>query len=135
VSCTIVSSDLKIVFQDGRGKSKMCFSNPNRRKIKKITVDNCIIKDGKRCDFLLIDHNNIEHFIELKGKKVEYASTQIIETINKISQDVNALKYSFIVSTSCPLITSEIQILKIKFKKKYNCILHIKNTFCEHHIK
>ena len=98
MKCTNICSDSKIVFQDGESKSKMCFSNPNRRKVKKILVDNCLITEGKRCDFLLIDHNEVEHFVELKGNQVEYACTQIIETIKKISTDINALKFSFIVS-------------------------------------
>lgn len=132
MKCTNICSDLKIVFQDGERKSKMCFSNPNRRKVKKILVDNCLVTEGKRCDFLLIDHNEVEHFVELKGKQVQYACTQIIETIKKISTDINALKFSFIVSSACPLTTTEVQVFKAIFRKKYNSVLHVKNVFCEH---
>lgn len=132
MKCTNICSDLKIVFQDGESKSKMCFSNPNRRKVKKILVDNCLITEGKRCDFLLIDHNEVEHFVELKGTQVQYACTQIIETIKKISTDINALKFSFIVSSACPLTTTEVQVFKAIFRKKYNSFLHVKNVFCEH---
>lgn len=134
MQCTNICSDTKIVFQDGESKSKMCFSNPNRRMVKKIHVDNCLIKEGKRCDFLLIDHNEVEHFVELKGKQVEYACSQIIESIKKISKDINALKYSFIVSSACPLTTTEVQVFKAKFKKKYNSVLQVKNVLCEHSI-
>lgn len=132
MSCNKICSDSKIVFQDGESKSKMCFANPNRRKVKKIIVDNCLITEGKRCDFLLIDHNNVEHFVELKGKQVEYACTQIIETIKKISQDIDAFKYSFIISSACPLTTTEVQVFKSIFRKKYNSVLHVKNRVCEH---
>ncbi len=73
MSCKTICNDSKIIFQDGAIKSKMCFSNPNRNTVQKIQVDNCLIKDGKRCDFLLIENMNVEYFIEIKGKQVEYA--------------------------------------------------------------
>lgn len=135
MSCKTTCSDKMIVLQDGKGKTKMCFDNPNQREVQKILVDNCVIKSGKRCDYLLIDHNNIEHFIELKGKEVKHACMQLLDTIQKISQDHKAMKHSFVVSTACPLTTTEIQNYKIQFKKKYNCTLQIKNNLCSHRIE
>lgn len=132
MSCKTICNDSKIVFQDGARKSKMCFSNPKRKTVHKIQVDNCLIKNGKRCDFLLIDNMNVEYFIELKGKQVEYACTQIIETIKKISKDINAFKYAFVVSAACPLTTTEVQVNKAIFKRKYNTHLQVKNILCEH---
>ena len=132
MSCSTISSDSIIVFQDGESKSKMCFSNPSNRKITKIRIDNCVITEGKRCDYLLIDHNKVEYFIELKGKQVEYACEQLAETIVRISKDKCKIKFSFVISSACPLTTTQVQILKVQFKKKYNCILKIKNNFCDH---
>lgn len=132
MSCTETLNTIKIVLHDGEGKSKMCFNNPNRRKIKKIKVDDCLIKNGKRCDFMLIDHNNIEHFIELKGKQVQYACQQIIETFLTLKIDFKKTRHSFVVSSACPLTTTEIQVLKSKFRKNYNSTLTVKNVFCEH---
>ena len=132
MSCSQKVRHSKIVFEDGKGKCKMCFDNPNRRVVTKILVDNCAITEGKRCDFLLLDHNSIEYFIELKGKQVAYACSQVEETIKKLTKDVLAIKYSFIVSTACPLTTTEVQIFKATFKKKYNCSLIVKNNICHY---
>jgi hypothetical protein len=132
MECKEISSDSIIVFQDRNSKAKMCFSNPSRRTVQKIRVDNCLIVEGKRCDFLLVDENNIEYFIELKGSKVEYACKQIIETMGKISRNIGAFKYAFIVSSACPLTTTEVQIQKVKFKRNYNAQLQVKNLLCNH---
>ena len=132
MSCKEECTDTKIVFQDGASKSKMCFSNPSRKSVQKIRVDNCLIKEGKRCDFLLIDDNNVEYFIELKGKQVEYACTQLMETIKKITRDMSVLKHAFVISSACPLTTTEVQVYKSMFKRIYNSQLHVKNVYCEY---
>lgn len=81
---------------------------------------------------MLVDHKFLEYYIELKGKQIVHACNQIEETIKQLTQNINALKHSFIVSTACPLTTTEVQILKAQFKKKYNSTLTVKNMFCEH---
>lgn len=134
MNCITKVRHRKIVLEDGAGKCKMCFNNPNKKTITHIRVDNCIITSGKRCDFMLITNNSIEYYIELKGKQVAYACTQIEETIKKLSTKILEIKHSFVVSTACPLTTTEVQILKTIFKKKYNSTLTVKNNFCEHNL-
>lgn len=129
--CVERTQNTIINFQDRGSKCKISFLNPKRREVQKIRVDNCLIKLGKRCDYLLVDHNNTEYYIELKGKDIDYACEQISETIIKITSDIRALKYSFVISTACPLATTTLQNYKIQFKKKFNSKLQIKNIFCE----
>jgi hypothetical protein len=132
--CTTEVQDNIISLIDKKGgKSKIHFHNPKRRKIKKKIVDDCLIKEGKRCDYLLLDHKAIEYYVELKGREISYACTQIEETIKKLSTNINnGQKYAFIISSKCPLITSQTQKLKVSFKKKYNTTLKVKNIICEH---
>lgn len=133
MDCTSEIQHAKIVLQDGSGgRSKICFNNPNKRKITKIIVDDCLLKAGKRCDYMLLDHKAIEYYIELKGREIAYACMQIEETIKKLSFKVTDHKYAFIVSSTCPLNTSQIQKLKVNFKKKYNSTLIVKNNIYEH---
>jgi hypothetical protein len=134
MDCTSEIQHVKIVLQDrDGGRSKIYFSNPKKRKVKKMIVDDCLIKEGKRCDYMLLDHKTIEYYIELKGKEVAYACAQIEETIKKLSLNKSkAQKYAFIVSTSCPLTTASIQVLKAGFKKRYNGVLFVKNNMHEH---
>ncbi len=83
VDCEVTCTDKEIVFKDpGNSRCRMIFLNPNQRKVAKITVDGCKIKDGKRCDFMLVTDTE-ENYIELKGKNVLHACEQIEVTIKK----------------------------------------------------
>ena len=111
----------------------MVFRNPSRSKIRCVQVDGCLTFPGKKCDFLLIEPSDYEHFIELKGADVRGAATQLRATIVAISRDaLRAAKHCFVVSTTCPLLTTEIQNLKKEFKKGFQAELIIKNKLCEH---
>jgi len=117
----------------GASKSKMLFENPNKEVLKIIEVDNCMIKEGSRCDYLIVDSNDTEYFIELKGNSILHACKQIEETIVKISNNKTRIKFAFVVATVFPpAINGSIQIMKSKFKNKYNSFLIIKNKICTH---
>jgi len=117
-----------IIPLEEKGK-KMIFHNKNRKVIKKIQVDNCAIKEGKRCDWLVIDDKNYEHFVELKGSDVVHACEQLSISITKLSSaPTQAAKHSFIIeSRVIPAITTTIQNLQRRFKDKFKCKLVIKN--------
>ncbi|MCU0289990.1 MAG: hypothetical protein MUF15_26830 [Acidobacteria bacterium] len=52
--------------------------NKALRLFSKFKVEDCLIKVGKRCDFLIIDcEERIAYFIELKGKDLLSAVEQI----------------------------------------------------------
>lgn len=130
--CKTVRSDKLIVLMDGKAKSQFRLSNPNQKKIHQILIDDCVIKQGKRCDYMIIvDKCKTEHYIELKGKNISHACMQLEETIRQLSSDSkNFLKYCFVVSSVCPLSTTKRQKLTLQFKKNYNAILRIKNKTC-----
>ena len=135
-NCIEISSDKIIVFKDpGNNKCVMRFLNPSQREVSKIRVDGCKITDGKKCDFMLLT-SDTENYIEIKGKHVIYACEQIEATINKLSNNIEkGIKNSFVVSTASPTnITGKRQILKKKFKTKYNCTLKIQTRECEYTI-
>lgn len=128
-SCICLKNDKIISLKEN--KSCFRFFNPERKEVKCILVDGCAITDGIRCDYLLIDANDTEHFIELKGRDITHAVEQLESSIKQLSTN-KGLKYSFIVSTRCPLAGPDIQIFKKKFKQRYNSELIIKNLICEH---
>jgi hypothetical protein len=76
--------DEKIVLEEKR--RKFVGLNAGRKEILKVTVDNCLSIQGRRCDWLLIDlAGNTGHFIELKGCDLEHAFSQLINTITIVS--------------------------------------------------
>lgn len=130
VRCVTVRNDKIIALKEN--KSCFRFLNPDQKEIECILVDGCAVKEGIRCDYLLIDANKTEHFIELKGTDISYAAEQLEVSIKRLSRDKGIFKYSFIVAVRCPLSGTDIQLLKKKFKRNYHSELIIKNSPFEH---
>lgn len=128
-SCISIREDKVISLKEKR--STFRFLNPDQRKVKCILVDGCALTMGDRCDYLLVDENGVEHFIELKGCDVAHAVDQLESSIKQLSMN-KGRNYSFIVSTRCPLSGTDIQNFKKRFKQGYNSELIVKTIVCEH---
>ena len=142
-NCEEVRKDIKIVITDPgsrNNRSKFRLENPRSLKVRVIQVDDCVIKQGMRCDYLIIapskdkSFDSQEIYIELKGSDVKHAVEQIATTIQKLSPDMSVSKLCFIASTRCPINSTQIQNLKKKFRKKYNAKLTIKNGEIVHKV-
>jgi hypothetical protein len=100
--CKKIVDHSKIRFAE----EKSCFviENPQRRKVERYEVDGCIYRTEsfKRCDFLAIDVlSKREIYIELKGQDAdEEAIAQIEETVKRLSNNENDIKYGYIIHTS-----------------------------------
>jgi hypothetical protein len=111
-------------------KSEFRFHNPERREITCVKVDGCAIKDGIRCDWMLIA-SDVEHYIELKGCDVKHALEQLKRSIQLLSNNpAKGIKFAFVVSTRCPLSGTDVQKMQKVFKKEFNANLTIKNSPC-----
>ena len=77
----------KAVFKDrGSGLSKFNAINQSSKTIKGLRVDDCLIKDGLKCDYLLIiEAEEKLYFIELKGSDLVKAVDQINTKIGRAS--------------------------------------------------
>lgn len=124
--CTEKVTHKKIVFEEQR--SKLTIDNPDQVPVVKIRVDDCEIKDGRRCDYLFLA-NGLEHFVELKGNKVTYAIKQIISTIDRLSEvEKKSKKLAFVITARYPRTGPSIQTLQAKFRKNYGSDLIVKNS-------
>ncbi len=129
-ACEEVLTISKIPVQEPHCKCSMMFENPGRRRVRKIRVDDCAIKDGVRCDWLVIAQDGKEHFIELKGRDVRHAIEQLKASIPKLSADPkNSPKCSYIICTRCPLSGTDIQNYQKRFLKAFKSRLDVK-TLC-----
>jgi hypothetical protein len=129
--CEKIRDDSSIVISDPGSKnnrSKFRLNNLQKASISVIRVDGCAIKTGIRCDYLLGLPSKQEIYIELKGSDIKHAVEQLARSIEMLSCH-NELggKLCFVASTKCPINSTEIQVLKKKFRKKYNAKLTIKN--------
>lgn len=120
--CITRRSDPEIVFKENR--SRFVVLNPHRQTLDSVRVDGCAITSGIRCDFLI--QNGVQAFIELKGSDVKHAVEQLVRSMEKLA-DKKKKMFCFIVSTRCPLISTEIQKFKREFRKEWNADLQIKN--------
>jgi hypothetical protein len=82
------------------------------------------------CDFLVIDQNDKEHFIELKGSDTKKAVKQLETSIGKISADAKRHpKSAYIVfSGKNPIASTRGQILARRFAAEFNAILKMRRS-------
>ncbi len=122
--CAEKIKDKKIVCEEN--KRKITFVNPAGIVVEKITVDGCQLTDGVRCDFL-VRYDKNEHFIELKGSDINHAFEQLSRTITLLGENNCKKRNCYVISSRSPLSATEIQIWRVKFRKKYHSDLIVKN--------
>ncbi len=87
---------------------KFFFNNPANKKICRVHVDNCLIKDQsiKKCDYLFeIQEDSRYYLVELKGKSIDIAIEQITSTFEFVNKKIKAPAASYtgiIVSSAVP---------------------------------
>ncbi len=130
--CAVERND-PIIAVSEKGKT-FRLNNPNRRTILQVKVDGCLITgERERCDYLFevpLDPPPPSHrvcYVELKGKNVEKAMSQIISTIEYTKQQyANFKKEAYIISSRVPTASPSTQDMSIKLKKYYGTKLTIK---------
>jgi hypothetical protein len=133
-ACKTTKRVTRIVLEENRRKAT--FINNARQDVVIIRVDGCAIILGRRCDYLLLSHDQHEHFIELKGTDVIHACTQLEATIKQLSANVQTQpKTSYVVASRViPFISTTIQAIKKRFRNQFNCNLIVKNRTLEVHL-
>lgn len=127
--CSRITSEK--IFNVEEKKSKLIFQNTSNTSHEIVKVDGCVIKTGIRCDFLVISEPNFEIFVELKGSDVNHAIEQLKASIEQLSiNPKNHKKTCYIVSSRCPLMSTEIAKHKLYFKKHYSSGFEIKTRQC-----
>jgi len=108
--------------------------NPNRRPIKQVEVDDCLITgERERCDWLFVvplEPTPPSHrvcYVELKGKNVEKAISQIISTIDYTkNQYAKYNKEAYIVCSRVPRESPLTQTKRRHLKRDYGAKLVIR---------
>ncbi|MGN0234623.1 MAG: hypothetical protein ACI4B5_09405 [Bacteroidaceae bacterium] len=96
-ACIHETTDSRIKFEEN--KRKVIFQNTQRRSYKCVDVDGCTIKDGIRCDKLLLSADEREErYVELKGTDVVHAIDQLEKTIRRLGEYEDD-RHAYVVST------------------------------------
>ena len=118
-TCISQTTDSQIRFEEN--KRKIIFLNPQRLPYKRVDVDGCTIKEGVRCDKLLLSADEREErYVELKGTDVMHAIDQLEETIKRLGEYTDN-RHAYVISTNvAPAINTKRQA-KIKYFKENYC--------------
>lgn len=131
--CEKIDTSKEVIRQEnGR---KVIVKNPKSWEIGVVQVDDCLITDTKRCDWLfrLPENKKLKNgvcsakLVELKGSDVQKAFSQLDATLvhPAIAGDKSTINECFIVSKISPLLTGTIQIEKKKFYQIHSIPVHV----------
>ncbi len=74
-------------------KKQYILNNPQGDEVCLIKVDDCLIKEGTKCDYLVLNcDQKIAYFIELKGCDFLKAVEQINRSIDLLSKQISEYK-------------------------------------------
>jgi len=126
----------KVVSIAENGK-KCIFRNSHQIEIRKIKFDQCLIPQTQlSCDYgIWVDLHNKCYFIELKGKDIKHACSQIVATINYVRENHNEELSSMEIIAAIVPSANSVPNLKqspeyIKLKKIVNSVQN-KNKILE----
>jgi hypothetical protein len=115
-------------------QSQIIFSNPQKAKNRIFKIDGCVVADSvtRRCDYLLYDSNETEHFIELKGKDIKRDPSIVVPgKAAKRKPGFTALESSAIPSTR-QLLSPVRVMLPIPFNISFNVLIVLSLTECQY---
>ena len=129
----------KAVFKDrGSGLSKFNAINQASKTIMGLRVDDCLIKEGAKCDYLLIiEAEKKLYFIELKGSDLVKAVDQISTTLDKLlpSIDHKIVNGRIVLSKVNAPDIKDSRLLKLRQRlKQLNGTLEYKSILMEENI-
>lgn len=100
---SLCEKNAKCIVSKDVGNPEHRGNNPNRHHVTHYKIDGVIIKDGLRCDFILMNEDDKKaYLIELKGSNLSYAAQQIEATeiaLKKYLSDY-ALQYRIVANRS-----------------------------------
>lgn len=103
----------------GENQRKFILNNAN--DFIKVKLDGGVIPEGQKpecCDFYFYKEDEIEIFVELKGKDVSKSLSQLEKSISLFSKKYQR-RYAFsVVKASLPSTNTGIQIFEKKMKKQ-----------------
>lgn len=119
VRCTKDTTASNVTVKE-KGK-RANFLNPENLPYSVTQVDGCLITSGRKVDYLVSKKGKCSAVIELKGRGIEHACSQIEASMqNKDLKEIIEEKVGFIVVTSrSPSFDSFVAKAKQKYAREY----------------
>ena len=99
-------------------------NNPGKKMVCRIRLDHCFLSSSKKvCDFLVLDCDKKQaYFVELKGRHVSDAAEQILQSLDRLQEQVQTFTcHARIITSSTPNIRS---LSEKKLRKRLNIKNH-----------
>lgn len=130
-NCQTVT-DVSLIKFEEKGKTAI-FQNKTRETYIRTKIDGCLIKHGRRCDWMLSKSGVGDIAIELKGCDVKHAIGQIEATIRFLRENkLNQKKLgALIVCSQYPRVSTRIQVAQDSLAKRFATPLHIRTNAIE----
>ncbi len=107
--------------------SSFVIENPDNKDVIKISVDDCLEFEGKKCDYFFDIIEQKQFFVELKGSDYKKGLKQVESTYNFFKKNYLLKEvYFFIITSHFPKETTTLQINKKRLKKE-GITLKVKN--------
>lgn len=118
--CIVFADDRKIITIQ-ENKRTYVSDNSNRKAFIVYRVDDCLVRTGIRCDYLLININERKaFFIELKGQDLIHAIEQIEKTIELLASNLSgyAINARVVLSKANTPDIRDTRLIKLQKKLK-----------------
>lgn len=133
MACVTETKNLIEKFEENRSTLKI--HNKKRITLSRRQVDGCLISNGIKCDWMLVDEaSKTEIYIELKGCDVTHAVQQICKTAEQLGTNGNR-KWGYVICTRSPMSATEIQLAAKQVAKSHKLTLRVRKTVHEEDIE
>ena len=114
-------------------ESKVDFRNPDSIEVDEVKVDDCVIKSGTRCDYLIdVDSTDRSILVELKGADIDQAYHQLRTTQQTLKDGLKG-NLAWIICYSGKARLN--QIMHINALADYNATLYVESSPCVYDIR
>lgn len=121
---------IKVLRDRVGGDSTVRIRNENTplSNLKVYLVDDCLIREGIRCDYLFLPNEAAAVFVELKGTDVSRGLSQLGRSISVLLNEVeDRALFAVLVVTRCPIAQSNIAVAQDRFFRQHKCRLVVRS--------
>jgi hypothetical protein len=110
-------------------RRRMEFRNPQRHPLHKCRIDSCAVPASLQpaCDWLVIDHRQRGHFVELKGGDITRALQQLEASLHSFRAHLAPREtiHCWVIASSGRIPAASFISAQRRFKKKWNASLSL----------
>jgi len=123
--CTQIVSHTTVKVEEN--KRKALFRNPESKSYRVTRVDDCVVTEGPRADYLVVADGTHSVLVELKGKNVAHACEQLFASARHkdVARLITPSLGFLVVCSRFPRVDTSVLKAKTKAAREYNAGFHV----------